>query len=1060
MSNITNKPRIPAKLSQPRLFNVIDRHRLFALLDEERANRSVVWIASPPGAGKTALVASYIKARGIPAIWYQVDSDDNDAASFFYYLGLAGRKAAGRKQLELPLLTPEYLTDLSGFARRFFRKLFASLPENIIIIMDNYHEVIAESTLHAIVLAALQELPVDIALLIISRTDPPPCFARAVANNLIGKIDWEHLRLTLEETRALVAVNHQMCDEMIIQSLQDRTNGWAAGVVLTMDYYMRTGILDSASKPASMELIFGYFAGQIFQHLQEDMRVFLMRTANLPYMTLKMAAEISGVPRAKELLDYLYRQQLFIDRRTSGEMSYRYHALFREFLLEQTNSHFSTRELHDMQRLGAILMESNGDSETAAELYAKAQAWSDLIRLINSYAPILLVQGRHQLLQRWIGLLPEVMIKSTSWLLYWRGVSCILFNIHAARSDLEHAYTGFLAADDSAGLFLVCGAMMEAYLYAEDNITPIIKWGERLQELLEHYGDFPSFDVEVRVFTNLLGLIFAAPHHPLLEILEARFESVLRSIADPSLRVAAVCTFIFLPLWRGDTGKMRRIINEVGPLVNKASMPPLLRILWKNIECGYAWHIAASPHVAEQKLGDAIQIAQESGISILNGMLWAHGAYSALSAGNIVAAQDYLDQLESNLGMQRKHDLTESHYIRAGIEFLRADYSRAFDNASTALKLHEETGRPFLRETCRFGLAQILIEMGKTEIARNHLDVAIQYAHAMNNPMLEHQCLLVKAFSWLKEGDERRALVSLQEGLIIGRKNNFLFLNNWWRPHVMTRIFTCAFQFGIEIEHVRNLIKHHDIKPESYDVENWPWPIKVYTLGRFDLLCNDAPLHFSRKAQHKPLELLKCLCAYRGRAVNQNLLTDALWPDSGGDAAEQAFRTTLHRLRKLLKYEQAIRLEDRHLFFDSNYIWVDCIAFDRIAHLPDLTDSVLLKRTLNWYHGHFLDGETSYWAVASRDRLRASYVGLVKRSGAMLEQNNNWSDAAACYLGAIEVEPLVEIFYQHLMNCYIQLGRHSEAITVYQRCRHILLSRLGISPGQEIQRIYQSLTTI
>ncbi|MBX3639809.1 MAG: hypothetical protein KF888_04750 [Nitrosomonas sp.] len=120
MSNITNKPRIPAKLSQPRLFNVIDRHRLFALLDEERANRSVVWIASPPGAGKTALVASYIKARGIPAIWYQVDSDDNDAASFFYYLGLAGRKAAGRKQLELPLLTPEYLTDLSGFARRFF----------------------------------------------------------------------------------------------------------------------------------------------------------------------------------------------------------------------------------------------------------------------------------------------------------------------------------------------------------------------------------------------------------------------------------------------------------------------------------------------------------------------------------------------------------------------------------------------------------------------------------------------------------------------------------------------------------------------------------------------------------------------------------------------------------------------------------------------------------------------------------------------------------------------------------------------------------------------------
>lgn len=100
-----------AKITRPAPTGCYPRQRLFRALDRG-LKRPILWISGPPGSGKTTLVSSYVAARKLPCIWYQVDPRDGDVATCFYYLGLAARKAAPRICKALPLLTPEYLTGL------------------------------------------------------------------------------------------------------------------------------------------------------------------------------------------------------------------------------------------------------------------------------------------------------------------------------------------------------------------------------------------------------------------------------------------------------------------------------------------------------------------------------------------------------------------------------------------------------------------------------------------------------------------------------------------------------------------------------------------------------------------------------------------------------------------------------------------------------------------------------------------------------------------------------------------------------------------------------------
>ena len=99
------------KITRPDAHGLFLRKRLFRTLDAER-RRPVIWVSGPPGCGKTALVSSWLEARRIPCLWYQVEMGDSDLGAFFHYLDLAVFKArsraswgSGSRQIRAPTAT-------------------------------------------------------------------------------------------------------------------------------------------------------------------------------------------------------------------------------------------------------------------------------------------------------------------------------------------------------------------------------------------------------------------------------------------------------------------------------------------------------------------------------------------------------------------------------------------------------------------------------------------------------------------------------------------------------------------------------------------------------------------------------------------------------------------------------------------------------------------------------------------------------------------------------------------------------------------------------------------
>ena len=166
-------------------------------------------------------------------------------------------------------------------------------------------------------------------------------------------------------------------------------------------------------------------------------------------------------------------------------------------------------------------------------------------------------------------------------------------------------------------------------------------------------------------------------------------------------------------------------------------------------------------------------------------------------------------------------------------------------------------------------------------------------------------------------------VLNSRKAMATGRAKGFMNCEGWL-PSVMTGLCRKALENGIEVEYVKNLIRRHSLVPDiaPYEYECWPWPLKIYTLGQFEIVIDKKPFQHPVRTPRMPLTLLKAILALGSGGVKEDQLADALWPEADGDMAHQAFKTTLHRLRQLIGEERAVQVRESRAILDRQYCWV------------------------------------------------------------------------------------------------------------------------------------------
>jgi tetratricopeptide (TPR) repeat protein len=740
----------------------------------------------------------------------------------------------------------------------------------------------------------------------------------------------------------------------------------------------------------------------------------LLKIALLTTITPEIACELTGVREGASFLAYLHRNHYFTDLYGG---SYRFHPLFREYLLDRARSAFDAGELAALSMTGGRLLARSGRIEEAIRLFLDARAYEEALALVLGHAQELLSMGRFATLQGWVDSIPEDMWCDAPWLFYWRGMGYLTTDPPQARRCLETAFALFESEADATGSLLSVAGVMNSIMLGWDDYRPLDQWIEWIDRNVDPEAPLSPPDTEASVAAAMVcGLTYRAPWHPKMATWIDRTLRASQKVGDAGLRLMVRGTVMAYHAQFGNFAEMYDLAGELRRLTLLPQAPPLVQLAFMVRAIQLHDWIKGSWEETMGFINKATDLATESGSHFHLGIIYADAIIAAFEMNDLELVREFL-------GRMGKLDFADKRVIESRCCLLWAFYHLAKNSPVEAYRAAEKGLRSALGSGARIGeaygricLAYALRKTGKGEDAGAQLDMVETMFRGLGVTHSLYLVRLTQAILLLDRGDIIEARRVLGEAFSIGRGKGYgMTLFFWWQREDMARLCAEALTGGIEVGYANELIRTHGLDvPDGYEsLHEWPWRIRIHTFGGLRVVMDGKPLRFSRRIQKRPLALLKALIALGGREVHEEAIEDLLWPEAEGDAARYSFKTALSRLRRFMGGENMIELKDHKLTLAGSRIWLDTESLERLSrniagigrtrHAERPEDVPALGRELlDLYRGDFLAGDEAPWIDRCRRVQRRRFVKAVETVRAVLVEAGKSREAAGVFQAAIQ----------------------------------------------------------
>ena len=344
----------------------VRREKAIAKMRKSVLDKKHIFVSAPGGYGKTIAVIQFMENVGMSKAWIKIEKTD---AAFFYE----------RLLTALTLIVPS--KELRSAVKKYngeynlaaVLKILAALPlkgRRCYLIIDDLH--MAGAEIKQALPTIIKHLPTRyITLGMISREGVLP-FEEPFT--LISKKD---LAFSTEEGAHLWEHIEKQSTFPSIEELIKTTDGWIMGIQILLLGNILPGQLVSSSG----DMLNSYIRDHIWTNWDEDTCSLLLKLAFLPEVSPEMVSYLTDGAAGQMELENLCENNVFLNR--IDENTYRFHDLFRDFLVKQAANVLPMAELAQIRKKAAYCLFRQGEYLNAAMLYIANENHQGIDRCIT-----------------------------------------------------------------------------------------------------------------------------------------------------------------------------------------------------------------------------------------------------------------------------------------------------------------------------------------------------------------------------------------------------------------------------------------------------------------------------------------------------------------------------------------------------------------------------------------------------------------------------------------------------------------------------------------------------